>query len=50
MKIRLVGAEFFHAGGRTGKNDETNSRYSQFAGRSKKLDLILANAIFYLHF
>jgi len=26
MKIRLVGAELFHAGGRTDGHDEANSR------------------------
>jgi len=31
MKIRLAGAEFFfHADGRTVRNDEANSRFSQF--------------------
>jgi hypothetical protein len=34
MKIRAVGAEFFHAGGRmdkgTDRNDEANIRFSQF--------------------
>ena len=34
MKIRLVGAELFHAGvqadGRTDRHDEANSRFSQF--------------------
>jgi len=30
MKIRLVGAELFSAGGRTGRHDEANSRFSQF--------------------
>jgi hypothetical protein len=30
MKIRLVGAELFHADRRTDKYDEANSRFSQF--------------------
>ena len=30
MKIRLVGAELFHADRRTDKHDEANSRFSQF--------------------
>jgi len=30
MKIRLVGAEFFHADRRTGRHDEANSFFSQF--------------------
>ena len=29
MKIRPVGAELFHADGRTDAQDETNSRFSQ---------------------
>jgi hypothetical protein len=33
MKIRPGGAEF-HADGRTGSNDEANSRYSQFRERA----------------
>jgi len=31
MEIRLVGAEFFHAEGRTGRHDEANSRFHNFA-------------------
>jgi len=30
MKIRPVGAELFHADGRTDRHDETNSRLKQF--------------------
>jgi hypothetical protein len=30
MKIRPVGAELFHAGGRTDRHDETNSLVSLF--------------------
>ena len=29
MKIRHEGAELLHAGGRTGRHDATNSRFSQ---------------------
>jgi len=29
-KIRPVGAEMFHAGGRTGTHDEAKSRFAQF--------------------
>jgi hypothetical protein len=29
MKIRLVGAELFHADGQTDRHDEANSRFSQ---------------------
>jgi hypothetical protein len=34
MKIRPVGAELFHAGGRTDRRDEANSRFSQFCERA----------------
>jgi hypothetical protein len=34
MKIRLVGAELFHADRRT--HDKANSRFSQFCERAKK--------------
>ena len=34
MKIRPVGAEMFHAGGRTERHDEANSRFSQFCERN----------------
>jgi len=30
MKILLVGAELFHAGGRADRLDEANSRFLQF--------------------
>ena len=30
IKIRPVGAELFHAGGRTDRHNEVNSRSSQF--------------------
>jgi hypothetical protein len=30
IEIRRVGAEMFHAGGRTDEHDETNDRFSQF--------------------
>jgi len=30
MKIRLVGAELFHADRRTDRDDETNSHFSKF--------------------
>ena len=30
MKIHPVGAELFHADGRTNRHDEANSRFSQF--------------------
>jgi len=31
-----VGAEFFHAGGRTDRYDKANSRFSQFCERAYK--------------
>jgi hypothetical protein len=31
MKIRPVGAEFFHADGQTYRYDEASSRFSQFS-------------------
>jgi len=34
MKICSVGAEMFHAGRRTDRHDETNSRFSQFCERA----------------
>jgi len=36
MKIRLVGAELFHADRRTDGHDEENSRFSQFCECSWK--------------
>jgi len=30
MKIRPMGAEMFHVGGRTDRHDEDNGRFSQF--------------------
>ena len=35
MKIRQVGAELFHADGRKGRQDEANSRFSQFCDGAK---------------
>jgi len=37
MKIRLVGAEFSRAEGRTDGHDEANSHLSQFCERAKCL-------------
>ena len=36
MKIRPVGAEWFHADGRTDGYDEANGRFSKFCERAKK--------------
>jgi len=36
IKIRPVGAELFHADGRTDGRDETNSRFSQFCEKRLK--------------
>ena len=33
IKIRTVGAELFHAGGRTERRDEANSGFSRFCER-----------------
>jgi hypothetical protein len=35
MKIRPLGAELLHADGRTGRRDDANSRFSNFAYTSK---------------
>ena len=37
MKIRSVGAELFHADGRTDRHDEANSRFPQFCERTRKI-------------
>jgi len=34
MKIRQVGVELLHAGGRADGHDEANSRFSQFCERA----------------
>jgi len=36
MKIRQLGAELFHADGRTDRHDEANSRFSAFCGSTLK--------------
>jgi len=36
MKIRPVGAELFHADGRTNRHDEAQSRFSQFCERAQQ--------------
>jgi len=36
MKIRPVGAELFHADGRTDRHDEANSRFWQFCELAQK--------------
>jgi hypothetical protein len=36
MEIRLVGAELFHADGRTGRHYEANSLFSQFLKTPKR--------------
>jgi len=40
MKIRPVGAEMAHAGGRTDGHGEANSRFSQFCEHAKKTLLL----------
>ena len=36
MRIRLVGAELFHADGQTDRHDEANSSFSQILERAYK--------------
>jgi hypothetical protein len=47
MKIRLVGAELFHADGRTGRqtdrHDEANRSFSQFGKASKSINREIAD-------
>jgi hypothetical protein len=40
MKIRLLGAELFHAEGRTDRHDEINSRLSKFVIAPKEREVI----------
>jgi len=40
VKIHLVGAELFHADGRTDRHDEANSRCSQFCERAKNAEIM----------
>jgi len=37
MKIRPVGAEFFHMDGQTDRHDEANSRFSKFDVSAKNI-------------
>ena len=39
MKIRLVGADLFHAYRKTDRHDETNSRFSQFCEKRLKMGI-----------
>ena len=39
MKICPVGAEMFHTDSRTGRQDEANSRFSQFCDRAQKFSI-----------
>ena len=39
MKIRPVGAEFFHADGRTDRQDKAHSSFSQLCESAWKIDL-----------
>ena len=41
MKIRLVGAELFHADGQRERHDETNSHFSQFCKNTYKLGCLI---------
>ena len=48
MKIRPVGAEVFHAGGRTDVHDEANSRFSKFCERACVVGYLYINRYLYL--
>jgi hypothetical protein len=37
LKIRPVGAELFHAGGRPGERDDADIRFSPFCERAQKI-------------
>jgi hypothetical protein len=41
MKIRSVGAELFYADGQTDRQDEANSRFSQFCESALKQNSLL---------
>jgi len=41
MKIFEVGAELFHADGRTDRHDEANCGFSQFSESAQKLNWII---------
>jgi hypothetical protein len=40
IKIRPVGAEFFHADGQTDRYDEANSRFLQFSEIAKTIKYV----------
>ena len=40
IKIRSVGAELFHADGRSGSHDEADSRFRNFSKAPKNLKLV----------
>jgi hypothetical protein len=41
LKIRPVGAELFHADGRTDEHEKANSRFSQLSARAYKAATVL---------
>ena len=45
MKIRKLGAELFHADGRTDRHDEANSRFSQFCECALQLKFVLLTSL-----
>ena len=45
MKIRPVGAEMFHADGRTERHDEANSLLGYFVNAPRKLNFTLGEAM-----
>ena len=44
MTIRPVGAELFHADGRTDGHDEANCRFSQFCEGAQKVNLYIVSS------
>jgi hypothetical protein len=46
MKIRVVGAESFHADGRTDRHNKDNSRFLQFFDRAQTIEAAFFFPIF----
>jgi hypothetical protein len=49
MNIRPVGAELFHAEGRTDGHAEANSRFSQFCESAQKINYFVSPEALLLH-
>jgi hypothetical protein len=45
MKIRLMGAEFFHADGQTDEHDELSTRFSEVLRMSLRTPLFLSTTL-----